>query len=186
MTALQPSLASENIGNYYIGRGICSIKLEAESNFHDCGNVTSFEFTVKPTLLPHYSSRIGVRKKDFVAVTELEATITLSMEEFTARNVAFALLGSITNSPDISIDILSTPIVRGALRFVGTNVIGPVWTANFPLVQFSPAKALSMISAGSGSWGSIDLQGDVLFDSVTGSFGKLTATDFNTSPPGSG
>lgn len=179
MPVVAPNLASPNIGNYYIGRGICSIKLEGESVYQDCGNVTAFEFQVKPTILAHYSSRIGVRKKDFTAVTELEATLMVSMEEFTARNMGMALLGTATGGAgSISISMFETPLVRGAFKFVGTNSIGPQWTIEFPLVQLTPNKAINLISQGSGTWGSIDLQADVLLDPTSGEFATATATDF--------
>lgn len=177
-----PNLESPNIGNYYIGRGVCYIKLEGEAEFLDCGNVTAFEYQAKPTILPHFSSRVGVRKKDFVAVTELEATLMVSTEEFTARNMGFALLGSSRESPsgpsNIVVNMFETPLIRGAFRFIGTNSVGPKWTIDFPLVQLTPSKAVSLISQGSGSWGSIDLQADVLLDPVTGQFGIATCEDF--------
>lgn len=176
-----PNLQSPNIGNYYIGRGISYIKLEGESEYLDCGNITMAEWQVKPTILAHYSSRVGVRTKDFVAVTELEAMLNVSMEEFTARNMGFAMLGSSRESPDessIVIDMFSTPLLRGAFKFVGTNSVGPQWTFEFPLCQFSPNKAVSLISSGSGAWGAIDLQLDVLKDPTTGQFCIATATDF--------
>lgn len=182
MPTVAPNLESANIGNYYIGRGICYTKLEGEAEYLDAGNVTLFEFQVKPTILPHYSSRIGVRVKDFTAVTELEATLTISMEEFTARNLGMALLGTSRESPagpsNIVIDMFSTPIIRGAFKFVGTNVVGPQWTFEFPLVQLTPNKVVSLISQGAGSWGTIDLQGDVLKDPTTGQFCVATCVDF--------
>lgn len=176
---LTPHEVSPNIGNLYIGRGFCEIKLVGESSYVDCGNVTEMTFQVKPTLLPHYSSRIGVRKKDLVVVTELEATLTVIMEEFTARNLAFACLGVPTDSPPgtFTIDMFTTPLIQAALRFTGTNVVGPVWSATFPLVNFSPSKAISLISAGSGSWGALDFQADILQDPITHQFGIFTSTD---------
>lgn len=176
-----PNLQSPNIGNYYVGRGICYVKLLGESQYQDCGNVTAFEFQVKPTLLEHFSSREGVRKKDYVVVTELAATLNVSMEEFTARNVGFAMLGNSRESPDVGhivIDMFSTPLLQGAFKFVGTNTVGPQWTFEFPLCTFTPNKAMSLISSGSGQWGAIDLQLDVLKDPTTGQFCVATATDF--------
>src|SRR5262245_40650515 len=173
-----PSNVAPNIGNYFIGRGFAQVQLEGESSYSDLGNITVFEFQVKPTMLAHYSSRVGVRKKDFTAVTELEATLTLSMEEITARNMAMCVLGNVSGgSHNWSIDILSHPQFYAAFRFTGTNSLGAQWMADFPVVLLTPQRAISLISAGSGAWGTIDLQADVLFDSHSNRFGTLTNTN---------
>jgi hypothetical protein len=81
----------------------------------------------------------------------------------------------------MSVNIFAVPQLFGAVKFQGTNTIGPVWTAELPLVQFTPQKALSMISAGSGEWGTIDLQVDVLNGAAIGQtpfFGTFSATNF--------
>ncbi len=173
-----PTYASPNIGNYYVGRGYLTMKLQGESDYSDMGNCTEFTFQAKPTLLEHYSSRVGVRTKDLVVVTELAATLTLALEEFTARNVAIALLGTANESGTVSIDMFDQPLYYAAMRFTGTNSVGPKWSFDFPLVILTPAKAMNLISAGSGSWGTIDLQADVLKDDVTGQFCVATSSDF--------
>jgi hypothetical protein len=173
---IEGSLLSPNIGNYYVGKGIVSIQLLGETEFVDCGNVPQFEFQAKVTNLDHYSSRTGVRVKDFTAVIEISGSLTMQMEELTARNVGFALLGLPTGGPSPtpdSIDILGTPVIYGAVKFVGTNDIGPNWTVVFPLVKLSPSKAISLIA---NTWGTVDLEGDVLFDQRTGTFGTATVS----------
>lgn len=173
---LEGSLLSPNIGNYYIGKGIVSIKLLGESAYVDCGNVPLFEFQAKVTQLDHFSSRTGVRVKDFTAVIEIAGSLTMQLEEITARNMGFALLGLPTGGPSPTpdtINIFSNPVIYGSVKFVGTNDIGPLWTVTFPLVKLSPSKALGLIA---NTWGTIDLEGDVLFDSVAQTFGTATAT----------
>lgn len=173
---IEGSLLSPNIGNYYIGKGICYIKLLGETNYVDCGNVPQFEFQAKTTSLDHFSSRVGVRVKDFVAVIEIAGMLTMQLEEMTARNMGFALLGLPSGGPSPTpdtIDILSSPVIYGGVKFVGTNSIGPQWTIEFPLVKLSPAKALGLID---NKWGTIDLEGDVLYDQVKQTFGTATAT----------
>src|ERR1039458_6116001 len=96
---IEGSLLSPNIGNYYIGKGIVSIKLLGESVFTDCGNAPVFEFMAKVTNLDHYSSRTGVRVKDFTAVIEISGQLTMQLEELTARNMGFALLGLASGGP---------------------------------------------------------------------------------------
>lgn len=179
-----PHEVSPNIGNYVVGRGIGYVKLVDPSpnpdvDYVDAGNITEFTFQVKPTRLEHYSSRVGVRKKDMVVVTELAATLTLVMEEFTARNLAMACLGSKANSPPGThvVSILSEPLLYAAFKFVSTNIVGPQWTYEFPLCIFTPTKAISLLPTGSGSWGQMDFEADVLYDDATGVFGTATATD---------
>ena len=168
---IEGSLTSPNIGNYYIGKGEVSIKLLGESQYTAVGNCPTFEFTAKVTQLDHYSSMTGVKVKDFTAVTEISGSLTMVLEEFTARNMGFALLGIPSGGPspaDETIDIFSSPVIYASVQFVGANDIGPDWTEQFPLVQLSPNKALSLIG---NTWGTIDLMGDVLFDQTSRSFG---------------
>lgn len=168
---IQGSLISPNIGNYYIGKGMVSIQLLGEDTFTACGNCPTFEFDAKVTQLEHYSSMTGVKVKDFTAVTEISGSLTIVLEEFTARNMGFALLGVPSGGPspeDEVIEIFSSPVIYAAVQFVGANDIGPDWLVQFPLVQLSPNKALSLIG---NTWGTIDLMGDVLYNQSTLSFG---------------
>lgn len=172
-----PTLLSPNPNNYYIGKGILSIKLDGEGDYIDCGNCSKFECLPKFVKLDHFSSRHGVKLKDFEAVTEKEGTLTIILDELTARNVGFALMGAIMESgasPDeaVSIDIFSESIVQGSIKFVGDNDIGPKWTTVFPIVQITPSKAIGFIDD---SWGLVELTGDVLAD-VDGKFGTATCT----------
>jgi hypothetical protein len=169
---------SPNIGNYVVGRGIGYVKLvppslSPDANYVDVGNITEFTFALKPTRLEHYSSRVGVRKKDLVVVVEVAATLTMILEEFTARNLGLAVLGNTTSSP---ITILSEPLIYAAFKFVSTNIVGPQWTYEFPLCLFTPTKAISLLPTGSGSWGQMEFEADVLFDDVSGGFGTATDT----------
>jgi hypothetical protein len=173
---IEGSLHSPNIGNYYIGKGIISVKLLGESAFVDAGNCPQFEFLAKVTNLDHYSSRTGVRVKDFTAVIEISGSLTMQLEELTARNMGFALLGLPTGGPSPTpdtIDILANPVIYGSVKFTGTNDIGPIWTITFPLVKLNPSKAIGLIA---NTWGTVDLEGDVLFDQLSNGFGTATVT----------
>jgi hypothetical protein len=181
VSGVLPHLQSPSVGNLRVGRGYCLIELEGESFFQDAGNCTLFEMTVKPTVLPHYSSRVGVRKKDYVATTELDATLAMTLEEITPRNLGLLLLGKWRESPsfpNIVIDMFQTPQLLGSVQFVDTSAVGPQWGILFPLVLFTPQKALGLIAQGSGTWSTVDLQVDVLFDSTTGQFAIATSASF--------
>jgi len=64
--------------------------------------------------------------------------------------------------------------IEGELVFTGTNDIGPKLVITLPLVQFGPSGALGFIQD---EWGQIELEGDVLADPVTGSFGTVLHPD---------
>jgi hypothetical protein len=180
---IEGSNVSPNIGNYYIGKGEVFIQLLGEDEYVPCGNCPQFEFTAKVTQLDHYSSMTGVKVKDFTAVTELSGTLTIVLEEFTARNMGFSLLGLPQGGPSPTpdtIDIFADPVIYGSVKFVGANDIGPIWTTTFPLVSLKPNKALALIG---NTWGTIDLMGDVLFDRLSGGFGTAVATMPNSPNP---
>ena len=176
---IQGSLTSPNIGNYYIGRGAVSIQMLGESAFVPCGNSPQFEFQAKVTQLDHYSSMTGVKVKDFTAVTEISGSLTMVLEEFTARNMGFALLGLPINSGGSpleeieTIDIFADPVIYASVKFVGANDVGPQWTTTFPLVSLKPSKAIAFIG---NAYGTIDLMGDVLYDRLSGGFGTAVAS----------
>ena len=173
---IEGSLLSPNIGNYYIGKGAISIQLLGETQFTPCGNCPTFEFQAKVTQLDHYSSMTGVKVKDFTAVTEISGTLTMVLEEFTARNMGFAMLGLPTGGPSPTpdtINIFADPVIYGAVKFVGANDIGPLWTVTLPLVSIKPNKALALIG---NTWGTIDLMGDVLYDAKSQGFGTAVTT----------
>lgn len=178
MSAGQGSLSGHDIDNYTIGKGIVSLKLLGETHYTDMGNVSLFEFLPKPTLLPHWSSRTGIATKDQVVATKLEGMLTIHLDEFSARNMALALMGNVSDSADINVDILQQGIVNGAIQFQATNLVGPQWTWLFPSVNFSPNKAIGLISD---TWAEMEIQGDVL--ATNGHFGTATAV-LRDSPSG--
>jgi hypothetical protein len=182
MPTVSPHSTSPNIGNLVVGRGFMSIQLETDLAPVDCGNVTEFKFQVKPTLLEHYSSREGVQTKDLVVVTRLAATLSVKMEEMTARNMAFALLATPQNKVggSYTLDALTNPLFYASVFFTATNVVGPQWALNVPLVIISPTTTTELIAAGSGTWGTIELQMDVLKDPHSGQFIVATASDINS------
>jgi len=163
--------AAPNPLNYSVGRGILYAKDVGlgDTEYVDLGNVTMCEINVKPTILKHFNSRLGTRKEDSSVVTEIEATVAASLEEFTARNMSYFLLGTAQSSGSITIDMYSRTQLFMSLMFVSTGP-GPQWTFTMPRVQMSPQKALSLIPQGSGSWGTIDINADILFDPVTQQF----------------
>lgn len=175
------SYASPSIKNLSVKRGYMTMKLlgpPAESVFEDMGNITAMKFQVKPTRLDHYSSRRPVRIKDQVVITQLDATISMTLEEDTARNMAVAMLAlQPGQSGTAVVDAFTEPLQYAALNFFSTGAAGPDWNFVFGNVLLSPADAIDMISEGSGSWGTIKLEGDVLED-ANGVFFTASSTSF--------
>jgi len=173
---MPPTLNSPNVDNYTIGKGKVSLKLDGDADWVDCGNAPEFELTPNLEKLAHFSSREGVKKKDKEVVTSKSATLRIVLEEMTARNMGLALLGlpNTTDPANITIDIMSVNSVDAAIRFEGTNEVGPKWNYEFPLCQFNPSKSLQPISD---EWAQIELEAEVLSDEA-GHFGSANA-DFS-------
>lgn len=164
------SLTSPNVDNYYVGKGIVYVQLDTDADYVDVGNVTAMEFTPAVEKLDHFSSRTGIRQKDKSVVIQLSATLNMTMEEWTARNIALTLLGDVVESGGIvSIDILTNSAQEAAVKFVGANDVGPQWSFEFPSVSFTPSAALNPISD---EWGALQVSGEV--QAVNGSFGTAT------------
>lgn len=138
---------SPSTDNYYVGKGKISFKAVGQTTFRDLGNVSSLETTPDVTTLEHFSWREGVKKKDKEVVIEKKMTITMVMDEWTADNLAMALLG------DVETD--------SALKYEGTNEIGPQMDIHLFGVMFKPGKSLNPISD---EWGNIEIQGEALAD----------------------
>lgn len=152
--------ASPNILNYFIGKGKVSFKKTGDMSFRDLGNVPVFEFTPEITKLEHFSARAGVKSKDRTVVTEKKGTIKMTMDEWSTKNLAMALLGDITvdSAGRDVIDIFSTNAVSGELLFHGTNEVGPRYEWHFLKVDFIPGSSVSPLSD---EWGQLEVTGDV-------------------------
>lgn len=163
--------ASPNILNYYVGKGTVSFKKTGDMSFRDLGNVPEFEFTPEVEKLEHFSSRSGVKSKDRTIVIEKKGTIKLTMEEWTAANLALALLGTVGADSDGRevIDIFGENAISGELKFTGTNEVGPKWELHFLKVDFIPGESVNPLSD---EWGALSITGDVA--AVNGAFGTAT------------
>ena len=167
------SVLSPNTDNYIIGKGIVYIKGEADPDYVDVGNVPEFEVTPNIESLDHFSSRAGTRSKDKSVIQTKSMTLRLVLEEFTPRNLGLALLG-VPNTADvngITIPVFQENAITVAVKLVGTNDIGPKWTYEFPEVDFKPSAAIALISE---EWGQLEVEGEILYQSGSDSFGTAT------------
>jgi hypothetical protein len=156
--------------NYFIGKGIVSFKPTGSSTYRDLGNVPELEWVPELEELEHFSSREGVKTRDRTVVVEKKATIRMVLEEWSAENLALAFLGDIDSTTG-AIDVFSRNAITGALRFVGTNEIGPKYQLD--------ALNVTIIPSGSGvgfitdEWGQMELNAEVGVD-TNGKFATLT------------
>jgi hypothetical protein len=159
-----------SIANYTVGKGIVSFKASGSLTYADMGNCTEFEFTPGVEKLDHFSSRSGVREKDKSVVIQKSGTLRLVLDEWTVENLKLAVLGSsATVSGNDVIQIFDQSSVSGAIKFTGTNDIGPRYEWIFSSVDFIPSSSISLISD---EWGTIELSGECA--AVAGSFGTVT------------
>jgi len=116
-----------SIDNYTVGKGLVSFKKTGDAVFADMGNCTEFEFTPEVEKLDHFSSRSGVRFKDRSVVIQKSGTLRLVLDEWTVDNLKMAVLGSSAVVSDAEvIQIFDQSSVSGAIKFTGTNDIGPM------------------------------------------------------------
>ena len=159
-----------SIANYTVGKGIVSLKAAGALTYADMGTCTEFEFTPEVEKLDHFSSRSGVREKDKSVVIQKSGTLRLVLDEWTVENLKLAVLGSsATVSGNDVIQIFDQSSVSGAIKFTGTNDIGPRYEWVFSSVDFIPSSSISLISD---EWGTIELTGECA--AVAGSFGTVT------------
>lgn len=154
--------------NLVIGKGFIIFKPTGESDFFHLGNCPSMAWTPAVTKLDHFSSMAGTKEKDKTIVTEKAATIKLTLEEFTKRNLGILLMGDVDDSDpnNISIDIFSRTALEGELRFYATNDEGPRWRFFLNKVSFTPSGDFSPISD---NYANMIVTGDVF--AVDGAWG---------------
>jgi len=102
------------------------------------------------------------------------------MDEWTADNLAMALLGDVSTDVDGNkvIDIYSRNSFEGELKYEGTNEVGPQMDIHLLKVAFKPGKSLNPISD---EWGNIEVEGEALADNL-GKFGTWTVREQAVTP----
>jgi hypothetical protein len=118
--------ASPSIQNYHIGKGVVSFKEDGAASFADLGNAPSFVWTPTVEKKEHFSSREGVKVKDFSAITQIGATIKMTLDEINAENLSLFTLGEIGTDTDGNVTVVAfkKTEIAGIFRVVGTNDIG--------------------------------------------------------------
>jgi hypothetical protein len=79
-----------------------------------------------------------------------------------------------------TIQILQSAQITGSLKFVGANSVGPQLTMILDSVLLTPGATLGMIHD---EWGQLTLEGEVLVNISTGSFGTIVHPDGSVISP---
>lgn len=166
--------ASPSINNYHIGKGIVSFKETGAGSFVDLGNAPSFVYTPNVEKKEHFSSREGIKTKDFTAVTQIGATIKVSLDEITTENLAIFALGEVSGN---TIHGLSKSEFTGTIKVEGTNDIGQ--QVDFVAdVSFVPSGDFNFITD-EDDFTVIELEAEVQKD-ANGDFGVWTVRENET------
>jgi hypothetical protein len=166
---------SPDVQNYHIGKGVVSFT-ETGGSLVDLGNCPSFVFSPTVEKKEHFSSREGVKTKDFTAVVSVAATVKFTLDEITAANLSFFALGDVdTTVPGaITINGLSKTEFTGELKVEGSNDIGQKidWVGT---VSFVPSGDFSFITDAD-DFSTIEIEAEVQKD-ADGYFGVWTVHD---------
>lgn len=163
-----------HVQNLFVGKGVVQFKFDGEANWSYVGNVPEFEFSPSLETLEHFTSMTGVRSKDQTIILQKGGTVRMVMEELIARNLALFLLGTpnLTDPFSPTIEIFGQNNLSGALRFLGTNEVGPKWSFDFAKVDFVPTGSFNPISD---EWGNLEVTGNLA--TAGGTFGTATRRD---------
>ena len=169
--------ASPDVNNYHIGKGIVSWKESGSAEFVDVGNSPSFVYQPTTEKKEHFSSREGIKVKDFTALTSVGATIKFTLDEITGQNLSFLVLGDqdTTTPGEITIDGLTKTEVVGDIKVTGTNDIG-LKVDFLATVTIIPEGEFSFITD-TDDFTLITISAEVQKDATTGAFGQWTIHD---------
>ena len=131
--------------NYSIPTGYATFHPEGGS-LYDLGNIVNFSISNEITSKDHFKSRGGRRTKDKTIITQTGATITFTLDEITAKNIALFALGEVVTDSEgvVTIEGLSKTDFKGTLKIVGDNDVGTQvdWEGE---VSFTPSGDFNFI-----------------------------------------
>lgn len=169
---------SPSVSNYHIGKGIVSFKEDGGATFLDLGNAPSFVWTPTVAKKEHFSSREGIKVKDFTAITQVGATIKMTLDEVTAANLGLFTLGEV-GAPDvdgsIAVSAFKKTEIVGVIQVVGTNDIGQ--QVDFTgRISINPTGDFSFITDAD-DFSTLQIEAEVQKDDTDGTFGVFTVRE---------
>jgi hypothetical protein len=177
-----PTELSPNVENLQVGKGIVSFWKEGDSEYRDLGNVKSMVLTPQVTTLEHFTSRTGIKTRDVLMTLEQKAEVKVIMEEITAQNLQLMVYGGVdlaaVGGP--TVEIFGSTQIKGKLKFVGTNDVGPKITMILDNVSWTPSGDLQMISD---EWNNMEVLGAILPAESGPRVGKFGTIQITNSTP---
>jgi hypothetical protein len=166
---------SPSIQNYHIGKGIVSFKEDGATAFLDLGNAPSFIWTPTIAKKEHFSSREGIKVKDFTAITQVGATIKMTLDEINAPNLGIFTLGEV-GAPDVdgsvAVSAFKKTEIAGIIKVEGTNDVGQ--HVDFTgRISVNPSGDFKLITD-SDDFTTLEIEAEVQKDDTTGDFGVFT------------
>ena len=159
-----------SIRNYSIPRGTFTFT-PTGGGATVLGNVRECVYTPDITKKDHFSTQVGIRTKDLSVVSQLGASMRMTLDELTDFNLAMYLLGDLGTSGTIG--ALTNTTIVGSLSMTGTNTVGPM--INFTGdVSLQPAGDLTLVQDGD-DWLGIPVSAEVLVSG--GAYGHWTIVD---------
>ncbi len=163
-----------NPENYMLGKGEVFFAKQGGSGLLHVGNVPSLSLSISEETLDHYSSMGGINKKDLSITTQVNATLSMTLEEFTPENLAMAFKGGDPASAGqtaSTIDGTAVTLSPGAFVALSAHSISYV---SLSVAQGSTALAVGDEIAGQTSSATATVRfvdGDnLLVTNVTGTF----------------
>ena len=161
-----------DVNDLRIGKGVVSFRETGAGSFTDLGFVSSFTYEPNVERVPYFSAREGIRKKVAEFITEVGATLNLSVDSINGYNLAlFTLSDEEVSGSDIILRGLSETNKTGTIRIVGTNDQGRL--VDFEAdVKCIPSGEFELLTQ-EDDISSIDLEMEVVED-ANGDFGVWT------------
>lgn len=100
------SFFAPNTENYTLGKGVVFFSRQLSPGVYDAerdlGNAPSLALGVDIESLEHFSSRSGIRTKDKEVNVQVSPTVSLTLDEVNADNLALIFLGTTTDTQQLA------------------------------------------------------------------------------------
>lgn len=146
------------IDQYFSGQGILyGADRDSSGNilaYRDLGNCSSLKVALATSVQEHKESRTGFRLIDFRLTTENKATVTMTLEKFTKKNLQLLMYGTESSNA-------APTTVTGEIKKVGvtTVAVSDVYFTKYPNISSVVVKAGST---------TLTVTTDYTVDTVTG------------------
>ena len=137
-----PGIFSPSVFNIQVPKGFAMFTPLGATVATHLGNMTKFTYTPAVEIKPHFTEMAGTKLQDFSAILSKGGAIKANAEEHTAFNLSMFFNGTVnySNPNAVTVNIFDLNAqIQGALRFVGTNDVGPRWDFQLTNVLIAPS-----------------------------------------------